>query len=222
MVCRDCGLQLPTDRVMKGKDSDTRTHACLCGSRWESVQRITRRLPPNITAITATGITPASHQSHAGITPASVKDLFSGSDPIRSDLPPLILSNPGSDPERAHLSTPRRKKKTLVDYPAEFDMFWDSCESPRSKGLKSEALAAWRSVGAPAGELLVAKWLEYRASLGDGYPKDVCRWIKYRGHEEHYQPAVMLVRANGAAKPRDITRGWAPAMTGHPKGEQKL
>lgn len=27
---------------------------------------------------------------------------------------------------------------------------------------------------------------------------------------------------NGVAKPRDITRGWAPAMTGHPKGEQKL
>jgi hypothetical protein len=76
-----------------------------------------------------------------------------------------------------------------MQYPEEFAAFWDAITSPRTKGLKSEALQRWEQRGKPSAPLLVRKWNEYLASLGDTSPKDVCRWIAYRGFEEIYEAA---------------------------------
>lgn len=92
------------------------------------------------------------------------------------------------------------KPVARTEYPGEFSRFWEAIASPRPKGLKSEALKRWRERGSPPAELLTRKWGEYLASLGDTYPKDVCRWIAYRGFEEVYEPApVPAVRLSRAA-----------------------
>jgi hypothetical protein len=83
-----------------------------------------------------------------------------------------------------------KKTRGPIIYPAAFSLFWDNVTSPRSKGLKSEALERWVQQGRPDAHALIAKWKEYLASLGDLSPKDVCRWIARRGFDEEYTRAV--------------------------------
>jgi len=86
-------------------------------------------------------------------------------------------------------------------YPGEFEVFWLGISSPRNKGMKSEAFEAWRAKGKPGAEVLIAKWNQYLGSLGDTYPKDVCRWIAKRGWLEEYAPAPALRTVSAPAPP---------------------
>lgn len=91
-------------------------------------------------------------------------------------------------------------------YPAAFDAFWEAITSPRTKGLKSDAHKAWEKKGKPPASVLIPKWNEYLVSLGDTYPKDVCRWVAARGWQEIYEPAP-------AQRPMD-SRGRSPVTAG--------
>lgn len=110
---------------------------------------------------------------------------------LNNDLsdPDLSLT-PLEDPDPAKKEITRsdraRARKRPIDYPDAFAVFWDNIGSTRSKGLKSEALRAWEIVGKPPASVLISQWGEYLRSLGDTFPKDVCRWLKLRGWEEHY------------------------------------
>jgi hypothetical protein len=116
----------------------------------------------------------------------------SGSDPKSSPAlsDPALSQDLGDDRARPAKSAP-------FVYPAAFEAFWSGITSPRSKGLKSDALRAWSKKGKPAAEILIPKWGEYLSQVGE-YPKDVCRWIAARGWEEEYEAAPVR-RSNGAS-----------------------
>lgn len=195
MTCRDCGQSLFVERTIDSSALTVRIHRCECGSRWESAQKITKRLP-SITVLTAanSSLIAARQQPNSSPLAGVLLDL----DPISSSGP---QSNP--DPDRAPAKVPRRKKQT-IEYPPEFDGFWAACESNRSKGLKGEALQAWVAAGRPDCVMLLDKWRQFRAAQGDTLCKDVCRWIKFGGHLQEYQPAPPIPRQLGGrpvAKP---------------------
>jgi hypothetical protein len=75
------------------------------------------------------------------------------------------------------------------EYPEEFERFWSGIRSNRSKGTKQPALKAWVKHGKPPAEILFVKWVEYTASLGDTFAKDVSTWLNAQGWRETYEPA---------------------------------
>lgn len=148
------------------------------------------------------GATDGDIQQKQDISFISGSDLDLTPDPIRSDLTPLVLSNP--DPERAHVSATRRNKRVFREYEKEFDVLWEGIQSNRSKGLKSEAFEAWIKAGKPPAIMILNKWREYVASLGETSAKDVCRWLKWGGHLETYVAAPPRL----AASPVDRRPQW--------------
>lgn len=62
MTCRDCHLPMAVMRTAASLGITTRVHQCGCGSRWETVEKISRRL----SSVTATPSTPLAHRQHTG------------------------------------------------------------------------------------------------------------------------------------------------------------
>src|SRR6185295_2209499 len=205
----------------------TRRRGCLCGARWTThetkvggakiaplsgwmVQRKSplhagEREPDNplqtVDKPTAnSGANGKANTTGSGSDPqqAVVSASLSDPDPISSGsslLPDPDLF-PKGDQEVDREKAPRSKSSAIV-YPPEFSGFWDAIKSNRSKGLKSDALTAWTKRGRPPAAILIVKWEEYLASLGDTYAKDVCRWLAARGWEEIYDPPTQPPRRSG-------------------------
>lgn len=117
-----------------------------------------------------------------------------------------------------------KKAPVQIAYPEAFTAFWDAAASTRSKGLKSDAFRAWAKQGKPPADRLTAKWGEYLRSLGETFPKDICRWIAARGWEETYE--APRARPALAQAPRDANcAGWHQGgkntNRAHPRGEQR-
>jgi hypothetical protein len=73
---------------------------------------------------------------------------------------------------------PSAAPPVVSEPPAAFLKFWNSITSPRRKGERAEALEAWKKAGKPEADYLIGQWEAYLASLGETFPKDVCRWLK--------------------------------------------
>lgn len=110
-------------------------------------------------------------------------------------FPVSVLSDPDPDPSSGKVrksdrarGARRGRKAPPTSYAPEFLDFWHAISSPRAKGMKAEAFERWEQRGRPPAALLIRKWNEYLASLGETFPKDVCRWIGWGGYEEDYDP----------------------------------
>ena len=125
MNCQDCGSKMETERTLRAAKVTIRVERCGCGSRFESEQRIARRLP----SVDATGSTPVARRQHTERTRArtgsdstgagsekSVSEggqgvglgLNSGPSGSGSVSPPLSVSDPGEQrtPAREALPDP--------------------------------------------------------------------------------------------------------------------
>ena len=101
-------------------------------------------------------------------------------------LPLPVLADQDPDPPQAKPQPGDRARGK--PYAAAFLAFWDAIESPSPMGMKRGAFERWAKVGKPAAELLIAKWNEYLAGLGDTYAMHVARWLGERGWEQSYGP----------------------------------
>lgn len=197
-------------RTTKAAGLTLRSHTCPgCRERWETAERVTRRL--SLSAISSTPVAYISPTERRQVADPVMSSL-SGSD---LDLLSGLQSNP--DPERAPVSVTRRKKRTFGAYSQEFEVLWAGIVSNRSKGLKSEAYEAWIAADRPPCIMLLGKWREYIASLGETFAKDVCRWIKKGGHLETYAAAPLL-----PAKPEVDTRpAWQRELAAQGQRERQ-
>jgi hypothetical protein len=84
--------------------------------------------------------------------------------------------------------------------PADFLSFWGGIKSPRTKGLRSPAYEEWKKAGRLKPEVLIPQWNAYLASLGDTFPKDVCRWLKNGGATEIYELPPTPIRSAVSAQ----------------------
>lgn len=200
MNCLECGSGM---RVTKTHPSGTdasptveRINVCACGQRYLTEERIKRRLAisghiapvngPVTTRIRTVNDPPKGQKSPS---PPEIPSL-SDSDPIRSLSVPLsdLLSEGDQEVDPARV------------YEPDFLMFWVTIEPiGRRKGDKAKAQDVWRKKGRPNSSNLVAGWIRYRASCGDGFTMDADKWLRESGWSKEWEPAPSR-RMNGAAR----------------------
>lgn len=201
-----------------------RIERCPCGSRFESEQKITRRL-------TATGSTPVARRQHARGSPAAAPTppnatgsppaalggvgggLPSGQDPDSGsvpDLDPLLVSDQREDGAR-----PRRRR--TVESEA-FTSWWSLY--PRKVG-KAKALEAWTRLELDARAAAVMTGLNaqlgyYRAQPIDKVPHPTT-WLN-AGRWDDDPAAYVISRpgANGSAPDTRCTWHREPKHDGSP------
>jgi hypothetical protein len=224
------GSEVIETRPIKQDSLARRRHWCVndaCGLRWTTYEKNApdpqfaihkRERPPGNSAQPTTVIAPSPPQE---LRETGESRSLSGSDPISSSGP---ICDP--DPSKKTLQIVDRVEKKpsgRITYPGEFEVFWLGISSPRNKGMKSEAFEAWRAKGKPGAEVLIAKWNQYLGSLGDTYPKDVCRWIAKRGWLEDYTPAPPA-RRNGSDKTANnvaVLSDWLAREEAKERGESR-
>lgn len=200
-----------------------RWRRCLCGVEFRTEETIVRasiRLP----AVTGNARQRRATLGNGPQPPATAPNppqlgggvgggLSSGSDsplfPASSGPSEQSGSSLGSDLRSDHAKEPQ--------YTPAFVRFWAAYPKKKSKG---DAWKAWPRAAAYLEAILAAlEWQRASADWtkeGGKYIPHPASWLNDRCWED--EPTKVL---NGTST-RDITRGWAPAMTGHPKGEQKL
>jgi hypothetical protein len=103
----------------------------------------------------------------------------------------------GEGETEAEKKEPSPPATAISEPPAAFLKFWNTITSPRRKGERAEAFEAWKKVGKPEADYLIRQWAAYLASLGETFPKDVCRWLKkgiFRGPFEGGQKTKRVER----------------------------
>lgn len=101
MNCVDCGTLLPTDQTIRGIDVDTRIHTCDCGSRYQSEQKIIRRLA---SACTYRG---GANTYKAGVEQGS---------PQKETKQDQVSPDPDLNPGPSLLSVPRVEPKIVQEF----------------------------------------------------------------------------------------------------------
>lgn len=229
MTCGDCGSMLPTNQTVRASDVDIRFHTCACGSRWQSEQRIVRRLlsvgtrpvphkgGPN-RVHPSTGAPPAPDRAEPG-TPADGRGVGGAlpSDPSSSGSNPAPSEPPDQTPARVNGRRPRRG--TRLVYPDAFLREWNQTTKA---GSKERACDWWEANGQPEFGAAWRRWeasAEWRQSwytpphvvswLGDG------RWQQDPGETRAKAPPPPDVRCAFHRAPgtrgRRPPAGWADA-----------
>lgn len=199
MTCRDCGLPLSVERTVDSSVLTVRIHRCGCGSRWESSQKITRRLPSILTTgstliaarqqpnskIPATNGTPVAGRGVGGVPSSGLNPVTSvSSEQIGSDLG----SDLRSDPARAR------------PYPARFEAFWSATWKGGAKGAALKAWTLEKPSPESAGPAIVA-YLKAKRASGQS-PAHVSTWLRAGGAT---QIEWHLASINGASSRPALT-----------------
>lgn len=185
-ACQDCGTPMSLLETSHGGETTFRKMACECGSRFESEEKITRRLPP--TAARTRRQPPAAAEAPPP-TPAAADPPFSSGGvgggvsegPIRPESDP--------NPKASQLSEPRARARRNRDaeYTEDFERLWVGCDR---RGHKEPAARAYIERGRPDVDSVIAAWAAYKASLPSWRnPKDVSAWLRIKGHLQAYDPA---------------------------------
>lgn len=203
MNCPDCMHDMRVWRTTPaGTDRSPtviREHRCRCGQKFISEDRITRRL----TAISGNR-GPVQDPSTVPKPPVNGTQTEGlGAFPVqKGGLGVSSLDLSGPNPLTGSLSDLRLDHSQRVDrareYAEDFLAFWDAIEPiGRRKGDKAEAQKVWIRKGRIRSTVLIAGWIRYRASCGDGYTMDADKWIRHDGWSKEYEQAVIR---RGAAK----------------------
>lgn len=197
MICGDCGTRLPVDRT-SGEAITIRVHTCACGSRWESTQKVTSRLP-SIVVRHATG----SLRVRANSPPVAAANLpvrISGAGGVGGGLPSGQGS--GSDPDPLSVDPPnrargrRRSNSAPADYTAAFEQLW---RATAMTGGKRKAFEAWWRLDRPDPIVVAdawARWMRLEQWQRGVGVMHVSSWLNGRCHEQ---------------EPREVTRRTAEA-----------
>lgn len=193
MDCPVCGNE--STRVVRTLPSSNvvlRVHACSCGRRFETVQKVFKVLPVAV-------------PRQLDAIPVAAKTV-TGSDLTKNHV--LSLSDPKSSLSGlSKLSSPERARvsavNTRISYPVEFQAFWAGLTTNRRLGMKSDALKAWIKSGQPDCVLMADAWKRYLNSLGDTFAKDVSTWINARGWLEEYGEAPVADNRSAYQRQRD-------------------
>jgi hypothetical protein len=193
--CQDCGTIMGLLETSHGGETTFRKMVCECGSRFESEERITRRLPPALARTRRqppAGTEAPPQPPTVANPPASVGGDRGGV----SEVP--IPSESDPNPKASVLSEPRARPRRNRDaeYTADFERLWEGCDR---WGHKEPAARAYVERGRPDVDSVIGAWKSYRASLPSWRnPKDVSAWLRIKGHLQTYQPAPPELPRNGA------------------------
>jgi len=179
-----------------------RVRVCSCGERYVTEEWIKRRLAPirspNSAHSAISGNKPPTeppelyNRTTVNEQPNGEKRTENGQnttlfpDPIRSESGSL------SDLRLDHSQKVDRAKDA---YEQDFLTFWEGIEPiGRRKGDKAEAQKVWRKKNRPNSALLIAGWIRYRISCGEGYTMDADRWLRNDGWQKDWEPPAAEIR----------------------------
>jgi hypothetical protein len=194
VICRDCARPMAVLRTTASAPMTVRSHVCECGQRWESVEKITRRL-------TATGSTPAACRQPTDSAPVtrgqqtgSVRGVGGvlSSDPNSVLFPlPSVPSEQSGSVLGSDLKSDRAKGPQYTDA---FRLFWDAYPRKTAKGA---AWKAWPPAAAHLEAILDAlAWQRLSADWqrdGGAYVPHPATWLNARRWEDEpaeAQPAI--------------------------------
>ena len=203
MLCPECSSRMSVIKTMVVPSRTLRLTECACGVRAETEEKVIRRLPMLPATVRQP---PGNGPNDAGNHSANENQtLFL--DQIRSDPDPL------SDLRLDHSQEVDRAKD---EYEQDFLTFWAGIEPiGRRKGDKAEAQKVWRKKRRPNSAILIAGWLRYRISCGEGFTMDADRWLRGDGWLKEWEAAPASKRhVNGTSfdypKMKPIPPGVAP------------
>lgn len=215
------------DTIPQVDGSVAREQRCACGSRFVTVERIAKRLPPLGTrtpAGTLTGTpqvplkgtrTPARTRPvpHRGDppgtgTPLATRGGVGGGLPSGSDLGPDLGPTSPGDPNRGRARSPKPAPDPAPPkYPEPFEELW---AATGRRGGKDAAHRAWVKMGRWPWRQVRAAWEAYMLSDRParlGAVQDLSTWLNGRGHQQDWPPAAAPVsreeRERAAARERE-------------------
>ncbi len=197
VTCRDCGLRMEVTKTMSSAARTTRINQCPCGSRFETEERVTRRLP------VATGRPPVVTGN-----PTSLDLISSLSDPISLSDSALTSKPPESD-------AGARKSKgrpNLKGYTEAFEAFWQGCnDAGRGKGNKWPAFKAFDRLKLDPIKTFETwnLWMTTPQWSG-GHNPDVSSWLNARGFEGRPTAANLRPGAGAERGPTNRTLDLRP------------
>jgi hypothetical protein len=180
MDCQDCGRKTSVFETRQVMDVTVRVLDCGCGSRWESVEKMSRRLsaqrltrvpvPPPVPRL----LSPVPHPS----LPVPQLGGWGGSESGLS----LGFSDLLSDTAVSSLNQTRVGRPDVKAYPQEFEALWGGC--PKRRGNKEAAFKAWAKVKPPLRLTLEVYALRMQTdSWRRGFAQHFSTWLNERGWE---------------------------------------
>jgi hypothetical protein len=104
-------------------------------------------------------------------------------------------------------------KAKAPEYPERFEAIWDGTGK---SGNKFPAFIAWKKVGQPEPDLVIARWKAWKETpkWRAGFVPHLSTWLNARGFEDE-PPSPQTTKTNGEA--RNVVRpppGWLAAWAG--------
>ena len=187
LICKDCGVRMEVVRTMSLADRTIRLNECPCGTRFETEEKFTRRLP-------------VAHRQHTGSLPVNTGNLTSvlkSSDP---DLSALSDSAPSSKPPESDAHARKSKgRPNLKGYTSAFETFWHGCvDAGRGKGNKWPAFKFFDRLKPDPIKTFECwnRWMLTPQWRG-GHNPDVSSWLNARAFES--DPTAANMRPGEAA-----------------------
>lgn len=201
MTCQDCGSRMPVDKVVPLDGVTIRIHTCPCGSRFQSDQRISARLPA---ATRNQGRPPMDTGSH-GQTPVATRGhpqpaVSTGTPADGRGVGGALPSGSPSDPDPSLPGDPDRAR-ARSKYPAEFESGW---EGTAKTGSKHRAHAAWKRHGRPSADVVKASWDQWARTdqWRRGIVPHVSTWINGRCFEQEPNEVLRVGPVQALPDPR--------------------
>ena len=194
--CADCGCSTRVLRRSAVMGAVTRVVECPCGSRFETVEKIARRLPSQVQLSTCSqqGLNTGLKQR---LNPVQTREIsvmggLGGliSVPSDPDLSPVsgdLVSDTTVSLDQTRVGRGRPDAKR---YPAEFEELWRGCEERR--GNKEPAFKAWQRVKPPLRLTLERYALRRQTEQWQrGFIPHLSTWLNQRGWETPPEPREM-------------------------------